>query len=127
MVCFDILVAYPYAERYVQNTMNEKQLEHLRRHYNADFLGGWIDGGIQFFELALCDRDAIGFLRDVPSSVYCVSVKILRTDTFLYSFYKATGMEVKPPRNPLLKEVYWAASQLERRRQDPHKIQKLGI
>ena len=116
MVCFDILLAYPYSEKYVQNTMNEKHLEHLRKQYNADPLGAWIDGGIQFFEFAVCDEDAVGLLRDVPPSIYCVSVKILRTDIFLYSYYLVTGMAVKPPRNLLLKKVYWSASQLERRR-----------
>jgi len=117
MVCFDILLAFSYSERDVQNTMNEKQLGHLRKHYAADFLGGWIDGGIQFLRLAACDTDAVGLLQVLPSSIYCVYVKILRTDTLLYSYYRVTGIRVKPPQNLLLKKVYWSASQLERHRQ----------
>lgn len=117
MVCFNILIAYSYSQRHVQNTMNEKRIEHLRRHYNADFIGGWIDGGIQFFELAVCDEDAIAFLQDIPPAVYCISVKILRSDALVYSYAKVTHVRTIPPKHPLIKQVYWAASQLERRRE----------
>lgn len=118
MVCFTILLSYPCSERAVQNTMNEKKLEYLRRHHKADFVGAWIDGGIQFFQIVACGEDAVSILRDVPSSIHCISVNILRSETLLYSYSKVTHQRTIPPHDLLLKKVYWAASQLERRHQD---------
>lgn len=115
MVCFDILLAYPQNEKDIMNTMNEKRLEHIRRVHNADFCGGYVEDNICYVRLRACNLDAAGLLKDIPPLMYCVWVNILRTDIVLYSFFKVTQEKVIPPRNLLLKEVYWAASQLEPR------------
>lgn len=115
MVCFEIRIAYPQSKRNVINQMNERRLEHIRKLYNADAYDQGIEDNVCSVRLTACDMDAAGILRDIPPEMYCVWVKILRTDIFLYSFYKVTQKKVIPPRDPLLKQVYWAASQLEPR------------
>ena len=116
MVCFEVLLAYPYSPRDVINTMNEKKLEYLRKVHLADYIGTYIENNTVYLQLAICDDDAVSLLRDVPPSVYCVWIKFLRSEIFLYSNKKVTGTSVIPPRLHLLKKIYWSASQLERRR-----------
>jgi hypothetical protein len=118
MVCFDITLAYPSDTTYKARVTQEKHLEHLRRNHNADTLGSSEKdgGGFVYRRFALCDEDAVGLLWDIPHPVYCVSIKILRTDILLYSCWKLTQQYVIPPRkSKLLKDIYWSASQLERR------------
>jgi hypothetical protein len=116
MVCFDILLAYPSDIQYKSRITQEQRLEHLRRYHNADNLGSSEEDGRVYIRFAVCDEDAVGFLRDIPHPVYCISIKMLRTDIVLYSFWKLTQRNVIPPRNStLLKDVYWSANQLERR------------
>jgi hypothetical protein len=116
MVCFDITLAYPSDITYRIRVSQEKHLEHLRRNHSADSLGSFKKDGIVYTRFAVCDEDAVGLLRDIPHPVYCVSIQILRTKSVLYSFWKVTQQFVIPPRNnTLLKDVYWSASQLERR------------
>jgi hypothetical protein len=116
MVCFDITLAYPSDTPYKARGTQEKHLEHLRRNHNADSLGSSKEDGFVYTRFAVCDEDAVGLLRDIPHPVYCVSIKILRTDIVLYSCWKVTQQYVIPPRKcTLLKDVYWSASQLERR------------
>lgn len=114
MTCFDILFAFPVSgER--QNVGNRIRLEHLRKYYSADEIQAYNKNGFTFLRYAVCDRDAVGFLRDVPFPVFCVWIKFLRNDSFFYSCFKATRSYVTPPRFPkVLKDVYWAASQLEK-------------
>jgi hypothetical protein len=116
MVCFDITVAYPLQQRESTNLLQKKRLEHLRKYFNADILGMGIHSGDMTVRFAACDFDAANLLRDIPEPVYCIQIKILRTDVVLYSNKKKTGLAVIPPRDSLiLKKVYWNASQLERR------------
>ena len=117
MVCFDITLAYTSSQNYRTRVTQERRLEHLRKHYNADSIGTPLEkNGILYRRFALCDEDAVGFLRDIPEPVYCIQIKILRTESLFYSFWKATNIAVTPPRkHKLLKDVYWSASQLERR------------
>jgi hypothetical protein len=116
MVCFDITLAYPTLQSYKATLTQEQRLEHLRKHYNADTLGTSRENGIVYVRFAVCDEDAVGLLRDIPHPVYCIQIKILRRNSLLYSFWKVTNIEVIPPRNhKVLKDVYWSASQLERR------------
>ncbi len=70
---------------------------------------------MDYLEVAVCDFEAIDLLRDIPDPMTCVSVKLHKQDVFLYKHYKMLKEECIPPRNPYLKRVYWAASQLERR------------
>lgn len=116
MVCFDITVAYPLQQRQKNNIVQEQKMEHIRKSFNADILGSFVKENIQYIRFAVCDEDAFGLLRDIPQPVYCVEISILRTKDLFYSFKKITGLKVIPPRDILLlKKVYWAASQLERR------------
>ena len=116
MVCFDILIAYPLSNKTKRNSLQKERLEHLRKYHNADCLGSEIKAGIQYIRYAVCDFDAGSFLRDIPEPMYCIRIKILRTESILYSFYKVTHTKSLPPRDSLvLKQVYWNASQLERR------------
>ncbi len=114
MVCFDIELAYPLSQRNESNLAYEQRLEHLRKHYRADGIETTYKKNLKVVRFAVCDEDAIGFLRDVPPPTFCLSIKILRTDVYLYKNYKATGQYVYPPHLLLLKQVYWKASQLQK-------------
>jgi hypothetical protein len=117
MVCFDITLAYPLQEqKATQHFLQKRRLEHLRKYFNADILGTTTQAGEVIIRFAVCDFDAASLLRDIPEPMYCVQIKILREETLLYSNFKKTGTKVIPPRySSVLKEVYWNASQLERR------------
>lgn len=114
MVCFTITIAYPLSAREKNNMVYEQRLEHLRKHYRADSISQRYEGNEKHVTFALCDEDAIAFLRDLPQPTACVSVGIMRTDIVLYSNYKRTGVFVQPPHNLLLKKVYWRAAQLQK-------------
>jgi hypothetical protein len=114
MVCFDIVIGYPVSSRRESNSTFDTRIEHLRKHYRADSLGEAYEEGLKLIRFAICDEDAIAFLRDVPSPTFCLSIALLRKDTLLYTNYKATGQYTKPPQHPLLKQVYWTASKLEK-------------
>lgn len=116
MVCFEILIAFPLSYERKRDMLQQNRLEHLRKYHNADIVGKENKDGIQYVRYAVCDSDAVGLLRDIPEPMYCVRIKILRTNSILYSFYKVTQTKSLPPRDSFLfKEVYWNASQLERR------------
>jgi len=85
MVCFDITLAYPLQQRTSINVLQSKRLEHLRNCFNADILGMGTHAGEMTVRFAVCDFDAANLLRDIPEPVYCVQIKILRTDSILYS------------------------------------------
>ena len=114
MVCFEIMMAYPLSNRKQNNAAFDTRMEHLRKHYRADSLGETHHNGYKYVIYAMCDEDAIAFLRDVPYPTVCVSIKILRSDILLYSNYKITRKYVEPPHHLLLKKVYWRASQLQK-------------
>ncbi len=114
MVCFDIVIGYPVSSRWESNRAFDARIEHLRKHYRADGLGEAYEGDLKLVRLALCDEDAVAFLRDVPNPTFCLSIAILRTNTLLYTNYKVTGQYTKPPQHPLLKQVYWTASKLQK-------------
>jgi hypothetical protein len=117
MVCFDISIAYPLQRRYQTNILQEEKISHMIKYHNGDFLGGKQIDNEMHIRVAICDEDAVGFLRDIPAGAYCLQIKDLHKNTLLYSFWKVTNVEVLPPRYDLiLKKVYWSASQLERRR-----------
>ena len=115
MTCFEILFAFPISEFDRKNLGNRLRLEHLRKHYSADQIHIYDKNGFSFFQYSVCDEDAVGFLRDVPFPVFCVWIKLLRSDTLFYSCFKATQKYVIPPRFPkVFKDVYWAATKLEK-------------
>lgn len=113
MVCFEIEIAYPLT-REKSNVVYERRISHLRKHYCADPLHSERNGEFQHETFAVCDEDAVGFLRDLPIPTFCVKIKILRTDIFLYTHYKYTGIYVYPPKHILCKKVYWQASSLQK-------------
>lgn len=115
MVCFHIVLAYPEEKRNVINVLNEKRIKHLCRSYNADLFDQYTSKGVRYIYLAACDADAVCILRDVPPSIYCVFITILRSNTLVYTHSKLTKERTTPPRDLLLKRVYWTASQLEKR------------
>ena len=116
MVCFQITIAYPLQRRYQTNILQEQKINHMIKYHNGDYLDEEQVDNEMHIRVAICDEDAVGFLRDIPGGTYCLQIKVLRNNTLLYSFWKVTHVEVAPPRyDPLLKKVYWSASQLERR------------
>jgi hypothetical protein len=114
MTCFEIVLAYPLQERQVVNLMNEKRVNQLCKYYSADFRIAACEEGNRLIKVRVCDMDAVGLLHDMPSGVYCVYVEVLHDRIPLYSNYKATHTWLKPPRELILKKVYWAATKLER-------------
>jgi hypothetical protein len=114
MVCFDVEIAYPLNKRTNVNQTFERRIEHLRRHHRGDILCQSFQGNLKHIRLAFCDEDTIAFLRDVPQPTFCVKIKLLRSDLFLYSNFKYTNTWVKPPKHLLLKKIYWTASSLEK-------------
>ena len=114
MVCFDIEIAYPISERYQTNRTYERRIEHLRDHYRGDLLSQRFEGNLKLVRFALCDEDGVAFLRDLPQPTFCVSIKVLRTDVYLYTNYKHTKQVCTPPKHLLLKKIFWTASSLEK-------------
>ena len=118
MVCFDILLAYPIQNRNVMNVLQTRRLDLLRKQYNADIYELAEVNDTVYVRVIVCDESAVGFLRDVPPPIYCTQIRLLWNKKILYSFKKVTGESIVPPRDSLiLKQVYWSASQLERRYQ----------
>lgn len=114
MTCFDITIAYPIHERTNVNKSYDKHIDHLRKHYNANLLGTFVQNGEKHLRIALCDLDAANFLRDVPQPTYCIRIHLLRTGKILYTNRKSLWEWTPPPQDPILKKVYWSASQLEK-------------
>jgi hypothetical protein len=115
MVCFHILLAYPVNPKESANQVFFKQLAHLCKGLNADLTYWYETNDVIYIRVAVCDTEAVTLLRDIPSPVYCVSVSLSQKNQPLYKFYKVLQEEVRPPRDLLLKRVYWTASQLEPR------------
>jgi hypothetical protein len=115
MVCFNILLAYPIRTKNVMNLLQTRRLHLLQRKYNADIFEVGQDNNTAFVRITACDEEAVGILRDIPSPIYCVEIRMLWSKELLYGFKKITGVNAVPPRDSLLlKQVYWGASQLER-------------
>ncbi len=110
MVCFELILSIPISEKSTVNVLNEKYLEHLRKSYNADIQ----KNKENIYTILVCNEDAVGFLQDLPNPVVCIRVNLLHEKILLYSNYSLTKQKSIPPRELLLKRVYWAASQLER-------------
>jgi hypothetical protein len=127
MVCFEVEIAVPLSQRHDSNNVFLQRIDHLRKHYNGDPLQSFVKQNYRHLRFAFCDEDAVGFLRDVPHATICVQIKFIRTDILLYSNYKYTGTSSVPPKQLLLKKVYWMASSLERWYQPTQSFQKLGI
>ena len=116
MVCFEIIFAYPVQSREKVNAVQQEAVYHMIKYHNGDYLGSKHVGNEIHVKVAICDEDAIALLRDIPPTTYVVQITDKYKGSFLYSFWKATGKEIRPPRYDfLLKKVYWSASQLERR------------
>lgn len=114
MTCFEIILAVPVFERQTMNVLNDKKIAQLRKSYNADICKQKTAENQTVFQILVCNEDAVGFLQDLPSPVVCLRVSLVHEKTLLYSNYKKTHTKTIPPRELLLKQVYWSASQLER-------------
>ncbi len=114
MTCFDIFIAYPLSPWNASNTAFDERIRHLQKHYNVDAKNTFETQTTRYLRLSVCDEDAVGFLRDLPRPTYCLWIRSLYQETFVYGNYKATGKWVAPPKNSLLKRVYWTASSLEK-------------
>ena len=125
MVCFHIVLAYPVHQNNSANDVFFKQFNHMCKHLNAEYTFWYETKESIYIRVAICDNDAIALLRDIPSPVYCVSVKYSKNEDYIYKNYKVLQEEIRPPRDSFLKRVYWTASQLQRR--GLYKIQKVGI
>jgi hypothetical protein len=114
MVCFIVEIAYPFVERHQNHLVFEQRIEHLRKLHCGDRLSKTLQNGFQHQRFSFCDEDTFAFLRDVPEPTFCVSIKLLRSDLYLYSNYKYTSKSIKPPKHLLLKKIFWTASSLEK-------------
>ena len=114
MVCFEVEIAFPLQSKEGSNLVYLERIHHLSKHYNADPKKSDRNGCYLHLTFAVCNEDAIGFLRDLPFPTFCVKVGILREEVLLYSNYKYTGIYVYPPKLHLLKQVYWQASSLQK-------------
>lgn len=92
----------------------------MLKYHNGDFITSKNVNNEVYVTFTICNEDAVGFLRDIPSTSYVLEIKDKYKGSLFYSFWKATGTAVRPPRyDLLLKKVYWSASQLERRWKPP--------
>ncbi len=120
MVCFDILLSVRVHSKKSANAVNDIRFKHMCKHYNVEILNTYTEDRVQYRRVIACDEDAVAILYDIPSPMVCVSVKIYRSDTVLYQNSKVTHKKSIPPRETLLKRVYWMASSLERRLLSTH-------
>jgi hypothetical protein len=128
MVCLELEIAFPIPPRYASEQTYLQRIDHLRKHYNADFIAKHYKGDFVHALFAVCDEEAAGFLRDLPAPTFCVKISYLRNDTVLYTNYKYTGLYTPAPKILILKKIYWLASSLEKwQPKFPQSFQKLGI
>jgi hypothetical protein len=88
-------------------------MDHLFKHSNADCLEKMKTERYAVYRVSVCDMDAYTLLRYSPEGMSCLWVRFLHSKDLLYSNTKASKVWVRPPRDLLLKRVYWAASKLE--------------
>ena len=121
MVCFQVKLIHALSKRRLRNLMVDQKLEHLFHHRSASLLEiKYIPHKKQsIYTVLVCDEDAVALLRDMPPKILCLSIRLQKTNTLLYSNYKLTREWSRPPRDPLMKDVYWMASKLEPRNQSP--------
>lgn len=113
MVCFEIVLSYQLGKRRVRNLMIHQQLKHLFFHRSASIVETDYSPQFILYTVLVCDGDAIALLRDMPQKILCLRVSLHATSELLYSNVKKTRVFCPPPRDPLLKDVYWMASKLE--------------
>ena len=115
MVCFTIAFAQPVIHQPRKKITQDMRIQHICKHTNAEILSRAVLEGVEYFEMAVCDNEAIDLLRDMPEPITCLSIKFHKKDIALYKNYKILKEECVPPTNSYLKRVYWTASQLESR------------
>lgn len=114
MVCFELLLTYPIPTRELVARIAEVRMDHLFKHSSATCLERLSTTTHRLYRVSVCDEDASMLLRYSPEGTGCLWVRFLHAKTLLYSNSKATELWIRPPRDPLLKKVYWAASKLEK-------------
>lgn len=125
MTCFSILVSLPSdLSRPSQLAMNEKRMRILLRTRNPEYFHASKGNGLEY-KVALCDRDAVQFLNDLPPPFFVKEIRyqydskeLLFSNRWLES---ARNPDVKP-QSYMEKDVYWAAKATER--WTPRKIEK---
>ncbi len=119
MPCYTLVLQHPYQSRAISNVMLCHRLEHLASHACADLQEISKQETTLQFRITACDEDVITILRDVPAPMTCIEVRNTHTKELLYSNRKVTKVWTRPPRELLLKRIYWQASKLEQRNQCP--------
>ncbi len=119
MPCYTIVLQYPYQSRAISNVVLCHRIQHLASHSCADLQEISKEGATLQFRITACDEDVITILRDVPVPMTCIEVRNPHTKDLLYSNRKLTKIWVRPPRELLLKRIYWQASKLEQRNECP--------
>ena len=114
MVCFELLLTYPIHSREVVNRIADVRMGHLFKHSSATCLEKLTTETHRLYRVSVCDEDAYMLLRYSPERMGCLWVRFLYAQALLYTNSKATELWIRPPRDPLLKKVYWAASKLEK-------------
>ena len=125
MTCFSIVVCLPSDfTRRSQQAMNEKRMRILLRTRNPEYFHTSREDGLEY-KVALCDRDAVQFLNDLPPPFYVKQITYQyggRALLFSNRWLESAQNPDVPPRSFIEKDVYWAAKATER--WTPRKIEK---
>ena len=114
MVCFEILLSYPIHRRKLVNEISDVRMNHLFKHAGASCLEKVETERYRLYRVSVCDMDAHTLLRYSPEGMGCLWIRFLYSQALLYANAKTTDLWIRPPRDLLLKRVYWAASKLEK-------------
>ena len=110
MVCFSIQIFVPQQEKESNNSVLDRRVKQICKYMNAKIYQEQEKGDLKFYEVRLCDTDAVGLLRDLPTPFAVGRIDILHVNTNLYLHRN----HHPPPRIPLLKDIYWLAKSTER-------------
>ena len=96
--------------------MNEKRLEVLlRNRYPFDFQK--VHGDRIEYTIRLCDDEAVGLLREIPSPFYVKEVRYLHNlkELLFYNrWYEPIEEVIIKPKTLVEKNLFWAAKATER-------------
>jgi hypothetical protein len=116
MVCFLLQVVFPKQKRNVSQIAIESRIEHISKHYNADYTKALYNMTGTLFTFRVCDEDAIALLRDLPIPYCVLSIDILHRGVNLYTFknHKQPEANGTPAEVKVLRDLYWFAKSAEK-------------
>ncbi len=110
MVCFVIHILLPLQSRDSNNAALQRRVEHIVDHANASLWKTLLLKDQTYYQIRVCDEDAVIILRDFPTPFTVLQIDYLQSGESLFTYRKHHS----PPHIPLLQKIYWLAKSTER-------------